>query len=509
MSEYFIGIDSGTQSTKAIVIDGSNGKIVGSASVAYGFIPGLPSGFKEQHPKTWTDAMEKAIPQALSQAKVTAKQVKGIGVSGQQHGFVALNERDQVIRAAKLWCDTSTSIQADALLKKLGGLSKVIDLTGNGMPAGFTASKILWLKQNEPKNYALLKTVLLPHDYLNFHLTGVKTMEAGDASGTGLFDSKTRNWATNVIEALDSNLADKLPSITNSTDVIGTVKPELAKKLGVTGDTIVSTGGGDNMMGAIGTGNVKAGMVTASLGTSGTIYAYSNRPVIDPNGEVASFCDSTGAWLPLVCTMNVTVATELLKKAFAWDNEKLSQQAAKVPVGSEGLLLLPYFEGERVPNLPEASAVFFGLKASNFTQGHMARATMEGVAMGLNYGLDRLVDLGLRPKEIRVTGGGSQNALWRQILADVFETDVVALATCEGAAYGAAIQAKWAFSLKRGERVRIQQITDHFIKTDPTTKASPSKVSSKKYRSLQVLHNSLSKANAAMFSLHASLYKSI
>jgi xylulokinase len=507
MSEYFIGVDSGTQSTKAIVIHGKDGKICGSASVSYGFISGLPVGAKEQNPKTWTDAMEKAIHQALLQAKVSPNQVKGIGVSGQQHGFVALDEKDHVIRPAKLWCDTSTAPQAEALLKKLGGLHKMVALTGNGLPAGFTASKILWLKQNEPKNYQRLRTVLLPHDYLNFHLTGRKTMEAGDASGTGLFDSKTRDWELKVIAAIDPGLAEKLPAIQQSTEIVGTVRPELAKKLGVTGDTVVSMGGGDNMMGAIGSGNVKAGVVTASLGTSGTVYAYSSRPVIDPEGEVAAFCDSTGAWLPLICTMNVTVATELLKKAFTWDNEKLSQAAAKIATGSDGLMLLPYFEGERVPNLPEASAVFFGLKAKNFTQAHMARATMEGVALGLNYGLDRLVDLGIRPKEIRVTGGGSQNAVWRQILADVFETEVIGLATAEGAAYGAAVQAKWAYALKRGERVRIQQITDAFIKTDPSTKASPSKVNSKKYRALQGLHNSLARVNAEVFSAHAALNK--
>ncbi len=505
MSDFFIGIDSGTQSTKAIVISGKDGKIVGSASVAYGLISGLPAGAKEQHPKTWVDAMEKSIQQALAQAQLPGSQVKGIGVSGQQHGFVALDEKDQVIRPAKLWCDTSTTAQASSLIKKLGGLKKVIALTGNGIPPGFTASKILWLKQNEAKNFQRLRTVLLPHDYLNFHLTGRKTMEAGDASGTGLFDAKTRNWHSKVIAAIDSSLEEKLPAIQQSSEIAGTLRPELARKLGLSPEVIVSSGGGDNMMGAIGTGNVKIGMVTASLGTSGTIYAYSSRPVIDPGGEVAAFCDSTGAWLPLICTMNVTVATELLKKAFQWDNDKLSTSASTIPAGSEGLLLLPYFEGERVPNLPDARALFFGLDSENFTQAHMARATMEGVALGLNYGLNRLVDLGLRPKQIRLTGGGSQNAVWRQILADVFETEVIGLTTVEGAAYGAAVQAKWAYALQRGERVRIQQITDAFIKTDASTRAVPGKANSRIYRSLQSLHNSVSKANAEVFAAHAAL----
>jgi xylulokinase len=257
------------------------------------------------------------------------------------------------------------------------------------------------------------------------------------------------------------------------------------------------------MMGAIGTGNTKMGVLTASLGTSGTLYAYSSRPVIDPRGEVAAFCDSTGGWLPLICTMNVTVATELVKKAFGWDNERLTREAAKVAPGSDGLLLLPYFEGERVPNLPMARGVYFGFSAANFTPAHQARAAMEGVAMGLNYGLNRLKDLGIRPKEIRVTGGGSKNPVWRQILADVFDAEVVGLSTAEGAALGAALQAKWTYMLQRGERVRIQQITDALVKVDPSTRCQPRKTVAKHYRALQEVHDQLSQACAPVFSLLA------
>jgi len=506
MSEYFVGIDSGTQSTKAVVMDGKNGAIVATASSAYSLISGLPAGAKEQHPKSWTAAMETSIHTALAKAGVSADSVKGIGISGQQHGFVPLDEAGEVIRPAKLWCDTSTASQAESLIKKLGGLKKVISLTGNGIPAGFTASKILWLKQNEPKNYARLQTVLLPHDYLNYHLTGKLSMEAGDASGTGFFDAKTRNWQEKVVSAIDSRLMEKLPAVQSASSApAGTLTTVAAKRLGLNPGTLVSAGGGDNMMGAIGTGNTKAGVVTASLGTSGTIYAFSSRPITDPQGEVAAFCDSTGAWLPLICTMNVTVATELLKKAFGWNNDQLSREAAKVPAGADGLFLLPYFEGERVPNLPDASALFFGLNSKNFTLGHMARATMEGVAMGLNYGLERMKDLGLRPKQIRVTGGGSQNPVWRQILADVFDAEVISLATTEGAAYGGALQAKWSYALSRGERVRIQQITDKFVKLDPSTKAVPQKANAKRYRALQSFHNELSRANACAFASHAGL----
>ncbi|MDD5261759.1 MAG: xylulokinase [Methylacidiphilales bacterium] len=505
MGEHFIGIDCGTQGAKAVVVNGQTGKILSSGSSSYGLIPGLRDGAKEQHPKTWVAAMTESVREALAKAGISSATVKGIGVSAQQHGLVVLDENGEVIRPAKLWCDTSTASQAESLIKKLGGLKKVIALTGNGIPAGFTASKLLWLKQHEPKNYHAIHTVLLPHDYLNYHLTGVATMEAGDASGTGFFDTKTRGWQPKVVAAIDPELADKLPAIQPSCQPAGALLADVAKALGLEPGTLVSAGGGDNMMGAIGTGNTKPGIATASLGSSGAIYAYSSRPVIDPLGEVAAFCDSTGGWLPLVCTQNVTIATELLKKALGWDNDRLTAEAGKVAPGSDGLFLLPYFQGERVPNLPDARGVFFGLDSKNFTLEHFARATLEGVAMGLNYGMERLKDLGIRPKQIRLTGGGSANPLWRQILADAFDTEVAALETTEGAAYGAALQAKWAYACSRGQRVRIQQITDAFVKVDASTRTVPNKKNAKLCRDLQQFHQKLSKANAPVFASHAAL----
>ncbi len=508
VSTYVIGIDSGTQGTKALVVDIRDGRIAGSATASYDLIKGLPIGHKEQQPSVWVAAMEKTVKQAMAAAKAKPAEVKALAVSGQQHGFVALDEHGKVIRPAMLWCDTSTATQAEALVKKMGGIKKLLHLTGNGIPAGFTASKIAWLKQNEPKNYNRLHKVLLPHDYLNYILTGVMRMEAGDASGTGLINTRTRNWEPKAVAAIDSNLADKLPEIdTSSAQPAGRLLPMQAKRMGLEPGTLVAAGGGDNMMGAIGTGNTKIGVVTASLGTSGTVYAYSSRPVIDPAGEVAAFCDSAGGWLPLICTMNVTVATELVKNAFGWSNEALTKEADTINPGSDGLLLLPYFEGERVPNLPTASAVYFGMNSANFTRAHMARAAMEGVALGLNYGLDRLKDLGLRPKQIRVTGGGANNPLWRQIMADVFDTEVIGLTTTEGAAYGAALQALWCHLLQLGDRVRIQQITDKYVKTDPKTRAAPRKQPARYYRDLQLVHNQASKAMAPVFPSIAALRK--
>jgi xylulokinase len=506
MSEYFIGIDSGTQSTKTILLDAESGEVVAGASRHYDLIEGLPAGHKEQQPAEWIAAVRQTIQTVLEQSGIDRAQVRGIGVSGQQHGFVALDENDQVVRAAKLWCDTSTSPECEEMIEKLGGLEKTIETVGNGVPAGFTASKILWMKRYEPQNFARLRTVLLPHDYINFWLTGRKTMECGDASGTALLDVRNRTWSKAAMDAIDPGVAAMLPDLIASDDVAGTLRDELAAEFSLSRDMIVSSGGGDNMMGAIGTGNVMPGVVTVSLGTSGTIYACAEKPVIDPQGEVAAFCDSTGKWLPLVCTMNVTVATEMVRERFNLSHDDLSNAAASVPAGNDGLMLIPFFEGERTPNAPDATGVYFGLRDKTFSIGHFARAAMEGTTLGLNYGLNRLRELGIRPTEIRATGGGAKSAVWRQILADVFNADVVCVANEEGAAVGAAVQALWAYRKRQGNPASIEDLCAHYIALDETTRAKPEtgeRVAL--YKQMQNLHDQIVRDLRPSFSAHRQL----
>ncbi len=505
MSNYFIGIDSGTQSTKTILLDAESGQIISSASWHYDLIEGLPAGHKEQHPADWIDAVRYGIKTVLEESGIDRSKVQGIGVSGQQHGFVALDERNQVIRAAKLWCDTSTSAECEAIIGSLGGLEKTIETVGNGVPAGFTASKILWLKQHEPEHFARLRSVLLPHDYLNFWLTGRKTMECGDASGTALLDVRNRVWSKAAIDAIDPSVAAMLPELIASDDIAGTLREDLAAEFGLSAKVIVSSGGGDNMMGAIGTGNVAPGVVTVSLGTSGTIYACAEKPVIDPQGEVAAFCDSTGKWLPLVCTMNVTVATEMVRERFGLSHDELSKAAASVPAGNDGLMLIPFFEGERTPNSPNGTGVYFGLRDKTFSVAHFARAAMEGTTLGLNYGLNRLRELGINPTEIRATGGGAKSAVWRQILADIFNAEVVCVANEEGAAVGAAVQALWAFGKQQGQPVAIEELCRKYIALDETTRAKPTPERVQLYIQMQKLHDKIVRDLAESFSAHRQL----
>lgn len=502
----FLGIDSGTQSVKAVAYDLEARQVVAEARAPHTLIAGLPVGHVEQHPQEWTAALDHVILE-LSR-RIDRSRVRGVGVSGQQHGFVPLDARGEVIRPAKLWCDTSTTAECLAITRRLGGPQAALRALGNLVLPGFTAPKILWLRRHEPANYRRLRHVLLPHDYLNFHLTGNYFMEFGDASGTALMDVRTRTWSRAAIGAIDENLAEWLPPPRPSHEAAGTLRGELATKFGFPRDVVVSAGGGDNMMGAIGTGNVSPGVVTASFGTSGTIYAFARRPVVDPQGEIAAFCSSTGGWLPLLCTMNVTTVTEHVRALFGYDHAALDAAVGSATPGSGGLVLLPYLAGERTPNVPDGSGVLLGLTGQNFTAPAVARAAMEGATLGMNYGLRRLAALGVKPREIRVTGGGAKSPAWRQIMADVFGVPVVGMVEEEGAALGAALQAAWCVARRAGDaRARIADFTDGAVAVKEETRCSPNRANVARYRELQALHDQLSLNLREVFALQRRLAK--
>lgn len=468
-----LGIDSGTQSTKAIVLDCQTGQILASAQKAYSLIEGLPPGHLEQHPQDWINAVDATIRECISKLGARKGEIAAIGVSGQQHGCVVLDDHDRVIRPAKLWCDTSTAAQCDEFAAEFGGAKGLIDLTGNNVLPGYTLPKLLWLKENEPSNFKAINCVLLPHDYINFWLTGEKKMEYGDASGTGWMDVRTRTRCEPILDFVDPALKEFIPKPGSSRAPNGLLREELRTAWGLKQSPVVSAGGGDNMMGAIGTGNITAGCVTASLGTSGTLYSYSPTPVVDPQGEIAAFCDSTDAWLPLVCTMNVTVATEQVRAMFGWDHATLEKEIRSAPAGANGVLFLPYLNGERTPNLPGGSGVYHGFNTQNMQPANMARATMEGVTLGLAYGLNRFRELGVEPAEIRLTGGGSKSAIWRQICADIFRVPTVCLTSSEGAALGAAIQAAATANTVAGKTGALRDLTTRLATVDESTRATP------------------------------------
>lgn len=498
-----VGVDCGTQSLKAAAWNAQNGDLV-CVSRAYDLIEGLPPGHKEQHPSIWVEALD-ACMMELPLRGVDMSAIRAIGVSGQQHGLVVLGSDGAPIRAAKLWCDTSTERQCQEILSNAGGEDAYKDEIGNSLPPGFTASKILWLKQNEPAVYRRVAHILLPHDYLNLHLTGEKVAEAGDASGTGYFRVKEREWSTAALNWIDPDrdLLSCLPPLIPSNQPAGQLRAELARRWKLPAKVLVSSGGGDNMMGAIGSGNVRPGAVTVSLGTSGTLYSYSARPVIDPKGEIAAFCDSTGGWLPLGCTMNVTVATEMVRSGFLNAGlEAFDEAVERVSPGADGLVLVPYLEGERMPNVPLGCGVLLGLRPAAATPGHLARAAMEGVTFGLYYGMERMSELGIVPAEIRLIGGGAKSGIWRKIVADIFGVPVVCPRIQEGPAFGAALQAFWCAS---GERLDV--LVDRHVKLDESSRQFPNPGRQGTYQAGYAIYKSFSQdlIRSGIFADHREL----
>lgn len=489
MPVYAVGIDSGTQGTKALVVEAGSGRVLGRGKAPHAMVPGLGPGASEQDPAVWVRAAEKALAAALKEAGIDPGKVVAVGVSGQQHGFVPLDRKGLVIRPAKLWNDTSTIAETDELAAALGGRREAIARLGIAPAVGFTASKILWLKRHEPKNFARLATVLLPHNYLNFWLTGKAHMEYGDASGTGLMDVRRRRWDEAAAAEIDADLPAKLPPLSHPRDPVGEMAPRLASRFGFR-RVLVAAGGGDNMMGAVGSGNVRPGVSSLSLGTSGTVYSYSARPFVDPEGEIAAFCDSTGGWLPLLCTMNVTNTTEIVKSLLGLDNAGRDRLARRVGPGADGLTFLPFVDGERVPVLPFSSAVLFGLDRRTFDAPHIVRAVMEGAVLNLGYGFGRMKELGLKPAEIRATGGGAQSKVWLQIVADIFGTPVVTLKETEAAAYGAALQSVWNWRLAAGDAADIAAFAKTWVAKGRLA-AEPDPKSAAVYADLQIRFNDL------------------
>jgi sugar (pentulose or hexulose) kinase len=350
-----------------------------------------------------------------------------------------------------------------------------------------------------------MRWILLPHDFLNLWLTGEPFMECGDASGTAFFDVRQRTWSREVLATLDAerDLVACLLPLVDSYRVAGRLRPAAAQALGLPTGIPVSTGGGDNMMAAIGTGNVRPGVVTVSLGTSGTVFAYAEAPVVDPGGEMAAFCDSTGGWLPLVCTMNVTGATEMVRGWFNVGMADLTREAARVRAGADGLVFLPYLEGERTPNMPGATGVFYGLRRGADSPGHLMRAAMEGATLGLRYGLDILRRLGVVPQKVSLAGGGAQNPLWRQICADAFGVPVVRSAVDEAAAYGAALQARWAVACgETGGQVSLPEVAaDWAAAMQEATTQEPNPEAVRRYDETYAVFRRLTEGLKPMFEM--------
>ncbi|MDI3397395.1 xylulokinase [Pseudomonas sp. V88_4] len=472
--QLFLGIDCGTQGTKAIILDAVSGQVLGQGAAAHTMISGA-NGRREQDTAQWLEAFALATRRALLAANVDGQSILGIGVSGQQHGLVLLDDQGQVLRPAKLWCDTETTPENDQLLAHLGGEQGSLERLGVVIAPGYTVSKLLWTKEQHPDVFSRIARVLLPHDYLNFWLTGRACSEYGDASGTGYFNVRTRQWDLQLLRDIDASgrLQSALPELIDAHQAVGTILPAIAEQLGINPNAVVSSGGGDNMMGAIGTGNIQPGAITMSLGSSGTVYAYAEAPKVSPDASVATFCSSSGGWLPLICTMNLTNATGAIRELFNLDLDAFNALVAQAPIGAEGVSMLPFLNGERVPPLPHATGSLHDLTIDNLTQANLCRAAVEGTTFGLRYGLDLLRQNGLQSRSICLIGGGSKSAVWRQIVADIMNTPVICTEQSEAAALGAAIQAAWCKSWSNGHEDTLADLCQRCVKLDLNSETLP------------------------------------
>ncbi len=448
-----VGIDCGTQSTKVLCYDSIKKEVLSTVSSSHKMIS-KEDGTREQKAFWYIDALKDCFNQIPIEIK---SKIEAIGVSGQQHGFVPLDKNGNPLYNVKLWCDTSTSKYCNILLQKLGGEDKVFSLIQNQILAGYTASKVLFLKEEHPQLYDKLAHILLPHDYINYYLTSQYVMEEGDASGSGFFNVEKREWSNQVLKAIDENrdLKLTLPKLLKPSEVVGKLRDDIATELNINKEAIVSVGGGDNMMGAIGAGCTSDGDLVMSLGTSGTLFGYSEKMIADKKNRLAAFISSSGGYLPLLCTMNCTVATEQIRELLNLGVKELDNIASKSVAGANGVIFLPYFNGERTPNYPNAEAVIAGLNTTNTNKANIARASLESAIYSMKVGLKAFEEQGFNPSKIILIGGGAKSKIWAQIVADMFNLSVMTPVIDETAAFGGALQ-----SLATLENKSVKEITD-------------------------------------------------
>jgi xylulokinase len=447
MHKYVLGIDVGTGGTRAVIMD-ETGRIAGSATEGHEAFASPKIGWAEQRPEDWWRAAKIAIHKTLGIGKLRGEQISCVGFSGQMHGAVMLDNFDEVVRPALIWCDVRTGKQCKELNERIGP-EKLIQLTCNPALANFTLTKLMWTRENEPKNWARVRSVMLPKDFVRLKLTGERATDLADASGTLMLDVARRKWSKEILQAVEMDQS-LLPSLYESPEVCGKISAQGATATGLRAHTPVVAGAGDQAAGAVGMGIAMLGSVSATIGTSGVVFAATDHPAKDPKGRLHTFCHAIpDRWHVMGVTQAAGLSLKWFRDCFGTkfgehdgdSYEQLTAEAATVAAGAEGLLWAPYLMGERTPHLdPDARAMLVGLTASH-TRAHVVRAILEGVAFSLRDTFTIFGEMDLPVNSIRLGGGGSTSQLWRQIQADVYGREVEIVEAEEGAAYGAAMLA--------------------------------------------------------------------
>ncbi|MGN0562965.1 MAG: xylulokinase [Candidatus Fimenecus sp.] len=492
---YVIGIDLGTSATKAVLFDETGVKIA-SASAEYPMVQ-PQNGWAEQDPEDWWNAAVTVIGEMLTKSGVSPAEIVSLGISGQMHGLVMLDENCQVIRPCILWCDQRTKKECEQLTE-IVGREKLVQITANPALTGFTASKLLWVKNNEPQNFEKCRHILLPKDYLRYRLTGEFASEMSDASGTQLLDVPNRKWSKEMIEAVGVPMS-AMPKLYESPEITGYISETAAKITGLSTKTAVVGGAGDNAAAAVGTGVVENGKAFTTIGTSGVVYVHTDKPKLDTQGRIHTFCCAVpGAWHVMGVTQGAGLSLQWFKNQFC--NEEilkakaenrsvyalLDETAESIPVGAENLFYLPYLMGERTPHLdPDCRGVFFGISAKH-TRAHFIRAVMEGVSYSLYDCLCVIHETGINPNTMLLTGGGGSSAFWRQMLCDLFGLPVQTASSSEGAALGAAVLA----AVGAGIYSDVSSACKTMVKYNPETQ-QPNAQRTAEYRHFHAFYDSL------------------
>jgi xylulokinase len=438
---YWLGIDVGTGGSRALLVD-TSGRVRYSFVAPHEEMRMLKPLWAEQEPEDWWRASQLAIQGVLKEAKIDGTAIAGIGLSGQMHGLVLLDKNNSVIRPALIWCDQRSQRQVDEI-NKVAGRETVLRATANPVLTGFTLPKMLWVRDNEPEQYPRIRHILLPKDFVRFKLTGEFITDVSDASGTALFDVLNRRWSDEMIDILHLDKSI-LPDAYESSAIAGQVSDEAASATGLCPGTPVVAGAGDQAASAIGNGIVKTGEVSCTVGTSGVVFAYLEKPAYDPLGRVHTFCHAIpGAWHVMGVTQGAGLSLQWYRNRFAQksDYDELTADASLSPPGAHGLFWLPYLMGERTPHLDaNARAAWVGLTAKH-QASDLVRSILEGVCYSLKDGLEIIRELGARPATTRLSGGGARSPLWHQLFANIFNQRVTTLETQEGSAFGAALLA--------------------------------------------------------------------
>lgn len=489
---FFMGLDISTTSAKAIIIDVS-GQVIASHSASQPISQPKPL-WSEQNPADWWDGMVSAIRGALEDASLKGDAIAAIGLTGQMHGLVMLSAAGDVLRPAILWNDQRTQAQCDAITEIIG-FERLIQLTGNRALTGFTAPKILWVRDNEPEIYAQCAHILLPKDYIRYQLTGELAMDVSDASGTGLLNVASRGWSQDVVGALGIPSA-WLPPVFEGTAVTGAVSDSVAALTGLQAGTPVVAGGGDQAAGAVGMGAVESHIIGLTLGTSGVVFAPLNQYSYEPQGRLHAFCHTVpNMWHFMGVMLSAAGSLQWYRDTLGGQHsyDVLLDEAAAVPAGCDGLFFLPYLTGERTPHPdPNARGAFIGL-TSRHTRAHMTRAVLEGVAFGLKDSFTLIEQAGIPQQlEIRISGGGTQSRLWRQIIADVLEQPLVNVNTIEGGAFGASILA----AVGQGAFVDVPSACQSLVTTSNTV---PAGENARSYREHYAIYRELYPALQGIF----------